>query len=195
MIRRLALYALFALTPTIGLADELSGAHAMDFDFGRWKTHSSRLLHPLTGSTEWKDMDGYTVVKPIWNGRANIAEYKGAGPAGEVELLALRTYDPTTGQWYLNFSHPSSGTLDVPGVGVAKNGRIDFYDQESLNGKAIWVRFSIWGISPDTAQSEQAFSADAGKTWEVNWVNHYTRVKEPGALVTHPDVPLRFGLL
>jgi hypothetical protein len=177
---RLALCALLVLTPAVGLADEAGGAHAMDFDLGLWKTHSSRLMHPLTGSTEWKDMDGYTIVKPIWNGRANIAEYKGDGPAGHVELLALRTYDPTTDQWYLNFSHPSTGTLDVPGVGVAKNGRIDFYDQETLNGKAIWVRFSIWGITPDTAQSEQAFSIDAGKTWEVNWVNKYTRVKEAG---------------
>ncbi len=167
----------------------------MDFDFGCWKTHSSRLMHPLTGSTEWKDVDGYTIVKPIWNGSANIAEYKGAGPAGEVELLALRTYDPTTQQWYLNFSHPSSGKLDVRGVGVANNGRIDFYDQETLNGKAIWVRFSIWGISPDTAQSEQAFSVDAGTKWEVNWVNHYTRVRTIGGQIAYPDSPLRCGLL
>jgi hypothetical protein len=181
MIRAsLALCALFALCP-IGFADEASGAHAMDFDFGRWKTHSSRLMHPLTGSTDWKDMDGFTVVKPIWNGRGNIAEYKGDGAAGHVELLALRSYDPTSDQWYLYFSHPNTGTVDVmPGVGVAKNGRIDFYDQETMNGKAIWIRFSIWNISRDTAQSEQAFSADAGKTWEVNWVNKYTREGEVG---------------
>jgi len=38
------------------------------------------------------------------------------------------------------------------------------------------VRFSIWGITPDTAQSEQAFSDDGGKTWETNWVNKYTRL-------------------
>ena len=174
----LALCALIALIPAISLAGDGAGAHAMDFDFGTWRTHSSRLMHPLTGSTEWKDMDGYTIVKPIWNGRANIAEYKADGPAGHVELLALRTYDPTTDQWYLNFSHPNTGTLDVPAVGVAKGSRIDFYDQETLAGKSIWVRFSIWRISEDTAQSEQAFSNDAGKTWEVNWVNKYTRDKE-----------------
>jgi hypothetical protein len=173
------LCVLLAAGPAIGLADDARGAHAMDFDLGRWRTHSSRLMHPLSGSTDWKDLDGYTTVTPIWNGRANIAEYSGAGPAGEVELLALRTYDPTTNQWYLNFSHPNTGTLDVPGVGVAKNGRIDFYDQETLNGKAIWVRFSIWATSPDSAQSEQAFSADAGKTWELNWINRYQRIRDP----------------
>ena len=121
---RVALRALLVLCPAIGFADNAGSAHAMDFDIGLWKTHSSRLMHPLTGSTEWKDTDGYTRVMPIWHGRANIAEYNGDGPAGHVELLALRTYDPTTNQWYLNFSHPGTGTLDVPGVGAAKNGRI-----------------------------------------------------------------------
>jgi hypothetical protein len=33
----------------------------------------------------------------------------------------------------------------------------------------------MWKITADTAQSEQAFSDDGGKTWEVNWVNQYTR--------------------
>jgi len=55
-----------------------------------WKTHSSRLLHPLTGSKDWVEMDGVTVVKKLWSGKANLAEYKAEGPAGQVELLALR---------------------------------------------------------------------------------------------------------
>lgn len=63
-----------------------------------------------------------------------------------------------------------------PESASSKNGRGEFYDQESINGKTILVRFSIWGITPDTAQSEQAFSADGGKTWEINWINKYTRL-------------------
>jgi hypothetical protein len=66
---------------------------------------------------------------------------------------------------------------NIPGVGVFKNGRCDFYDYEPINGKSVLVRFSIWAITTDTAQSEQAFSEDGGKTWEVNWINRYTRVK------------------
>lgn len=27
------------------------GQHDFDFDLGNWKSHSSRLLHPLSGST------------------------------------------------------------------------------------------------------------------------------------------------
>jgi hypothetical protein len=41
----------------------------------------------------------------------------------------------------------------------------------------ILVRFSVWPISPVSMQSEQAFSDDGGKTWEVNWINRYTKMK------------------
>jgi hypothetical protein len=155
------------------------GQHDFDFDIGRWKTHSSRLLHPLTGSTSWVEMDGVSVVKKVWDGRANLAEYSADGQAGHLELMALRWYNPSAHQWNIDFATPGVGVLgSVPGVGELKNGRITFYDQELLGEKAIWVRFEIWSITPDTAQSEQAFSEDGGKTWEVNWINKYTRVKE-----------------
>jgi len=153
------------------------GQHDFDFDFGTWKTHSSRLLHPLTGSKTWVDMDGITVVTKIWDGRAYLAEYNADGPAGHIELLALRWYNPSARQWNLDFATPNVGMLGVPGVGEFKNGRGDFYDQEPIGGRSVQVRFSIWGITADTAQSEQAFSDDGGKTWEVNWINRYTRLK------------------
>lgn len=160
-----------------GAAPVRDGQHDFDFDFGSWKMHAKRLLHPLTGSTTWVEMDGVTNVSKIWDGRANLAEVKADGPAGTVELLALRWYNPATGQWNLDFATPNVGMLGVPGVGEFKNGRCDFYDQETLGDRAILVRFSIWGVTADTAQSEQAFSDDGGKTWEVNWVTHYTRIK------------------
>ncbi len=153
------------------------GGRDFDFDFGTWKTHSSRLLHPLTGSKTWVDMDGVSVVRKVWDGRANLAEYKADGPAaGHVELLALRWFNPTTREWNIDFATPNVGTLGIPGVGTFKNGRGDFYDFELIDGRSVLVRFSIWKITADTARSEQAFSDDGGKTWEVNWVNEYTRM-------------------
>jgi hypothetical protein len=171
-------FGLAAGTPdSSGRADLRDGSHDFDFDFGTWTTHSSRLLHPLSGSKDWVDMDGVTVVTKIWGGRANLAQYRAEGPAGVVELLALRIYNPTSHQWSIDFATPKVGTLGaVPGVGEFRNGRIDFYDQEEINGRAVLVRFSLWGVSADEARSEQAFSPDGGKTWEVNWVTRYTRV-------------------
>jgi hypothetical protein len=161
-------------------AEPMSSApegHEFDFDFGTWKTHSSRLLHPLTGSTSWVELDGVTVVRKVWNGRANLAEYKAEGTGGTVQLLALRWFKPATQEWNIGFATPGGGTLGTPAIGTFKNGRVDFYDYEPINGKSVLVRFSIWRTGPAAAQSEQAFSEDGGKTWEVNWITRYTRMK------------------
>ena len=40
------------------------------------------------------------------------------------------------------------------------------------------VRFAITDITPSSCRFEQAFSADGGKTWEVNWIATDTRVNQ-----------------
>jgi hypothetical protein len=155
--------------------------HAFDWDIGTWDIHMMRLAHPLTGSTSWNPMDGKTVNSKIWGGRANIAEVKSSGPTGELELLALRLYNPDTQQWTTSFATSKVGILNTPTgrpiVGTVGNGGLTFYDQEPYNGKTILVRFKIGPVSAESAESEQAFSDDAGKTWETNWINKYTRTK------------------
>lgn len=158
------------------------GQHDFDFDIGIWKTRSSRLLHPLTGSTTWIEMDGVTVVQPIWGGLANIAQLESDGPNGHLELLALRLYNPTAHQWNLNFATSKVGVLNAPAgqalIGEFRDGHMVFYDQEPYEGKAIWIRFTFTSLTPNSAESEQAFSNDGGKTWETNWISKYTRIKE-----------------
>src|SRR5208282_2636032 len=157
---------------------ERDGQHDFDFEIGAWKTHLKRLLHPLTGSTTWVEYEGTSVVRKIWDGRANLLELKVDGPGSHIEALSLRLYNPASHQWSLNFSNSLSGNLGVPAVGEFKNGRGEFYDQEDLNGRAIWVRFVISDITADSVHFEQAFSDDGGKTWEVNWIATDTRVKD-----------------
>ncbi|HKA90944.1 MAG TPA: hypothetical protein VKE22_24945, partial [Haliangiales bacterium] len=152
------------------------GQHDFDFDVGVWKTHTSRLSRPLTGSTTWSEMDGYTVVRKVWDGRANLAEFDSDGPNGHLSLISLRLYDPRGRQWRLYFATPDGGVASVPMVGEFADGRGEFTDQEPYAGRMIWVRFTFVSISPDSARSEQAFSDDGGKTWETNWINQYTRV-------------------
>lgn len=154
-----------------------SDARDFDFDLGNWKTHSTRLLHPLTGSHDWVEMDGETHVTKVWGGRGNLAEYDATGTSGHVTLLSLRWFNPALHAWEMDFATPQVGTLGIPGVGAFKDGRADFYDFEPIGGRQVLVKFSIWKTSDDQAQSEQAFSDDGGKTWEVNWVNKYTRIK------------------
>jgi len=153
------------------------GQHDFDFEIGTWKTHLSRLLHPLTGSKTWVEYEGTTVVRSVGNGRANLVELVADGPAGHFEGVSLRLYNPESRQWSLNFANLRSGALSQPTIGEFSNGRGEFYDQETLDGRAIFVRFVISDITPDSCHFEQAFSSDGGKTWEVNWVATDTRVK------------------
>jgi len=157
---------------------ERDGQHDFDFEIGAWKTHLSRRLRPLTGSTTWVEYEGTSVVSKVWNGRANLVELQADGPAGHIEALSLRLYNPESRQWSLNFSNSAGGTLSPPTIGEFKNGRGEFFSQETLNGRAIFVRFVISDITPNSCRFEQAFSDDGGKTWEVNWIATDTRVKD-----------------
>jgi hypothetical protein len=155
---------------------ERDGQHDFDFEIGTWKTHLKRLQRPLTGSTTWVEYHGTTVVRSVWNGRANLVELLVDGPAGRIEALSLRLYNASSRQWSLNFSASGSGSLSQPAIGEFKNGRGEFYDQEQFNGRAVLVRFVISDITPTSCRFEQAFSDDGGKTWEVNWIATDTRV-------------------
>jgi hypothetical protein len=154
------------------------GQHDFDFEIGTWHTHLERRLHPLTGSNEWVEYEGTSTIRKVWDGRANLVELDVEGPAGRIEALSLRLYNPESRQWSLNFSNSRTGTMSPPTIGGFRNGRGEFYSQETLDGRAILVRFVISDITPQSCRFEQAFSGDGGKTWEVNWIATDTRIEE-----------------
>src|ERR1044071_6172488 len=170
---------LIALCSVPALAQR-DGQHDFDFEIGTWKTHLRRLQKPLSGSTTWVEYNGTTVVRKVFDGRANLVELKADGPAGHFEGLSLRLYNPEARQWSLNFANINSGTLTVPSIGEFKDGRGEFYNQDTYNDRSIFVRFVIIKITPDQYRFEQSFSDDGGKTWELNWVAVDTRVREAG---------------
>jgi hypothetical protein len=158
-------------------ADEQhDGQHDFDWDIGTWKIHQRRLIHPLSGSTNWVEYTGTDVVQKLWDG-ANTGRIESEGPAGHLELFTIRIYNPDAHQWNIYFTNSASGTLSVPAIGDFKNGRGEFYDQETFKGKSILVRFRVSDITPDSCSFDQAFSPDGGKTWETNFVVTETRVK------------------
>jgi hypothetical protein len=154
------------------------GQHDFDFEIGTWKTHLRRLQNPLSGSATWLEYDGVTTVRKVWNGKANLVELVADGAAGHFEGLSLRLYNPEAHQWSLYFASSRSGSLAVPAIGEFRNGRGEFYSQETYKDRAILVRFVISDITEDSCKFEQAFSEDGGKTWEVNWIATDTRVKD-----------------
>jgi hypothetical protein len=176
----LSTIAAMAQSPTPGAAPPAAsamrdGQHDFDFSIGTWKTHVSRLQNPLTGSTSWVEYDGISVVRGILSGRANLFELAADGPAGHLEGVGLRLYNPQSHQWSLNWANGKAGILGVPTIGEFKNGRGVFVDQESFDDRVILVRNSFMDITPDSARFEQTFSDDGGETWETNWVMTFTR--------------------
>src|SRR4030095_8869817 len=155
------------------------GQHDFDFHFGIWKTHVSRLVHPLAGSKQWVEYDGTSIVSKVWNGRASLFELDVSGPAGHIEGVGLRLYNPEAHQWSLNWANSSDGVINKPMIGECKDGRGEFFDQEEFNGRMILARNGFSAITPNSSRFEQAFSDDRAKTWETNWVMTFTREKSP----------------
>ena len=64
-------------------------------------------------------------------------------PAGHLEVLTLRLYNPQSRQWSLHTANGKLGTISVPTIGEFKNGRGEFFDTEPFNGGNIFGR-NVW---------------------------------------------------
>jgi hypothetical protein len=188
MVMRRSIVALAALgfalsapnveaNPALPLRD---GSHDFDFEVGTWKTHLKVLTHSESGAATWAEFNGTSVVRKIWNGKANMVELEVDGPTGHVEGLNLHLYNPTAHQWSLNFANAKAGVIGVPTVGEFRDGRGEFYDLEPIDGRMTLVR-NIWSdVNANFCHFEQAFSTDGGKTWETNWIADDTRMSNDG---------------
>ncbi|HEX4159080.1 MAG TPA: hypothetical protein VHY79_11440 [Rhizomicrobium sp.] len=168
-----------ATATTFVPAAQRDGSHDFDSEFGDWTIHTRRLLHPLSGANDWVTYDGTKKVTPVRGGKGNIAEVKEDGSAGHLDFIALRLYDPDARQWSLNFMSAGNGTFGAPAYGELRDGGIAFIGPDTFHGRNILVRFITRTADPDNASSEQYYSDDGGRTWELNWVNNYTRTKGP----------------
>src|SRR5579864_4793582 len=112
-------------------AAERDGQHDFDFVFGRWKIHLKRHVHVANGPDTWREFDGYGVYRKVWDGRANLNEFEADSPSGHIEGLTLRTYNPKTHQWSLYWANSKDGILDTPQIGQFKDGRGEFYAEDT----------------------------------------------------------------
>lgn len=154
-----------------------SGANDFDWEIGTWATTVRVRSNPLSGEPpQWVDYVGRSVVKPLLDGRANFVELSVAGASGKIEGGSLRLYGSQTRQWSLNYANLRNGLLTSPVYGgFDAAGRGLFYGSDTLDGRAILVRFVIIKSSRNEAHFEQAYSANGGVTWEDNWIAVDTR--------------------
>lgn len=157
-------------------AERHAGQDDFDFEFGSWRTQVKVLRNPLSGTADWAEYEGTSIVHELLDGRANLVELSVAGPAGRIEGVSLRLFHPDTGAWSLHYASARNGALTAPVTGKFENGRGVFHGEDVYDGRPIKVRFVISDVTADSARFEQAFSADGGKTWEVNWIAVDTRL-------------------
>src|ERR1700735_1066406 len=153
------------------------GQHDFDPLIGAWKYHLKRRLNPLTGSDTWVEFEGTGICRKVWDGESPD-QVELDGPNGHIEGLTLRVYNPQSHQWRLYWANKKVGISDPPQVGEFRNGRGEFFAQDTINGKTILIRFAWTNTTTDTPHFEQSFSDDGGKTWEVNWITDQTRVTD-----------------
>jgi hypothetical protein len=152
------------------------GRNDFDFLIGAWKVHHRTLKKRLHQSTEWQEFEGDMVSRKILDGLGNMDENLLHTKTGTIHAIALRLFNPASREWSIYWSTDRTGTLDVPVIGGFQSGRGEFYSQEVFESQHIYCRF-IWSkITPNSAQWEQAFSEDGGKTWETNWIMEFERV-------------------
>ena len=153
------------------------GAHDFDFYFGRWRVHNERLRERLAGSTDWQHFDAIQECRPILGGIGNIDEFVTDEFEPTLYLgMTLRLFDRSLRQWRIYWASNRSGVLEPPVMGRFVDGVGRFEGDDTHNGIPVRVRFIWSGIGPGTAQWEQAFSADGGRTWEPNWRMRMTRL-------------------
>ena len=144
-----------------------------DFDFmiGDWRVRHRRLNKRLAACTDWTEFQGTSSTRRILGGSGNVEDNVLCFPEGDVRAAAFRSFDEksnTWAIWWLDGRAPHN--LDTPVVGRFFGTVGTFFADDMLDGRPIKVRF-IWNVNPGGNPTwEQAFSSDAGATWETNWV-------------------------
>jgi hypothetical protein len=164
-----------AANPAQGAAVQTK-IHEFGFLNGDWRVHH-RYLRVKEDSREWLDVDGTASHRELMDGGANLEEYTINAPSGAYRAVALRSYDPKTSQWsiwWLDGRTPHN-ELDPPVQGRFEKGVGTFYGQTTIHGKPMRMRF-VWSqVTGTSARWEQAYSPDAGKTWETTWTMEFRR--------------------
>ena len=152
------------------------GQHDFDSLAGTWKGHTKYRAYPFAGSDTWIESDGTESFQKIWDG-AMLELSKGASTNGPVGLM-LYTYNPQSHQWYVYFANSKDGKVGLPNVGEFRNGRGEFFVQDTLNGKSLLNRY-VWSqIASSSPHFEESWSSDGGRTWEPVRIVDLARVSD-----------------
>lgn len=142
-----------------------------DFDFltGEWKIHNKQ---PKAGGFD--EFKGEATVTSILGGLVSIEELR--IPARNFSGMGLRLLDLENKLWADFWVNSKSGVLgSVPAWGSFVDG-VGLWDSDDKDGDTPIIVRGAWDqITKKSCRWYQAVSRDDGKTWEENWVMHWTR--------------------
>ena len=174
--------SLLDLDPTsrsvLGRGPQAARGTKQDFDFlfGSWNVHNRYLKGRLRHSTEWVEFHARSEAQPILNGFGNLDRYSFVRDGESIEGVTLRLFNPATGEWSIYWADTArAGSLLPPMIGKFDGEIGQFFGEEIVDGKKVLCRFLWTRTSDGSPRWEQAFSDDAGKTWEPNWIMTFTR--------------------
>jgi hypothetical protein len=149
-----------------------------DFDFviGNWNVTHRRLKERLASCDDWVEFPGTSETRKVLGGHGNVEDNLLELPDGAYRAVALRSFNALNNEWaiwWLDGRTP--WTMDAPVIGKFVDGVGLFYAEGLFNGKPVQIRFTWTKITDDTLRWEQAFSPDAGATWETNWTMRFAR--------------------
>jgi hypothetical protein len=179
----LAAAAVLLCSPRLTHAQEgtqRDGQRDFDFLVGSWKIHLKRLVQREHGPKEWVDLEGTVVCRQIFDGRAEVEEFNVESQDKKMHIqgLATRFYNPKSHQWSIWWANAKDGAMSPPPViGEFKDGHGEFYDQDVVDGRVVYLRFVWTATTSKSPHFEQSISADGGKSWQVNWVTDQTKDK------------------
>lgn len=155
--------------------ERADGRHDFDFLLGLWNVHNRR----LEANNEWQEFPASNEMRFLLDGLCNMDTYEATFPNGKlIQGFALRCFNPKTQKWSIYWNDSVQCELQPPVIGGFKGDRGEFYGDDTFKGAAIRVRYVWLKLGPDSAQWEQAFSQDGGKSWETNWVMELKRASK-----------------
>ena len=158
------------------MADVTHLSSDFDFEFGSWRVDHRRLRDRLVGCAEWDSFQGTSTTRPILGGSGNLEDNLLAMPGGDMRAVALRSFDPASGNWaiwWLSTTDPHQ--IDVPVIGRFSDGVGTFLADDTLRGAPVRLRFTWSRTDTDSPRWEQALSDDGGTSWETNWTMDFRR--------------------
>ncbi len=157
------------------ISSKNSSRNDFDFFIGKWKIQNRRLKTRLNNCKEWLEFEATGEAFKMLNGFGNFNEYRTKFDDVPFEGMALRLFNPKNRLWSIYWADSNVVVLDVPQIGSFDGNIGNFYARDVFQEKDIIVLYHWDKANPDLPLWSQAFSADNGNTWEVNWYMSFYR--------------------